>query len=115
MKAYVCAQTIRSRDKKGGIAMPAALTVDTVDQSLVDSFLERVDRFVDNVDRFQKTLAEMKENLMDKFAPASPEVEEPVHEEIAAAAPEQDVVTADDIDLDALLAGVDLGGVEMDM
>lgn len=91
--------------------MPAALTMDqlTVDQSLVDSFLARVDRFVDNINRLEETLADMK----DRFMPTAPERKEPVHQEVAATQPKQAVVTADDIDLEALLSGIDLGGASL--
>lgn len=88
--------------------MPAAMTIDrsllTVDQSLVDNFLARVERFTNNINRLQDTITEMKE----KFMPASHEKEAPV-QQAAAPAPVQDVVTADDIDIDALLSGIDLG------
>ncbi len=89
--------------------MPAALTVD---QSLVDNYLARVDRFWNNVDQFANTLKEMTSNLKDRFAPTMLVQEEPVYQEVSTAqseVAEQAVVTADDIDLDALLAGVDLG------
>lgn len=86
--------------------MPAALTVD---QSLVDAYLARVDRFYDNVNRFEETLKEMTSSLKDRFMPTAPEKEAPVYQEVATAQPEQAVVTADDIDLDALLKGIDLG------
>lgn len=84
----------------------------TVDQSLVDRYLERVDRFVDNVKRLGDTLA----NMGEQFKSARLEKEEPVYQEASAAAvAEKPVVTADDIDLDALLQGIDLGeaGVSM--
>lgn len=89
--------------------MPAALTVD---QSLVDAYLARVDRFWNNVEQFGQTLRDMTSDLKDRFMPEAPVVEEPAYQEVAAVTeePEQAVVTADDIDLDALLQGVDLGG-----
>lgn len=93
--------------------MPAALTVDSVDQSLVDDFLARVDRFVDNVNRLHENIMEQMNN---RFGPAVPEKEEPMYEETAAVSqPEQAVVTADDIDIDALLAEVDLSDMGMSM
>ncbi len=81
----------------------------TVDQELVDTYLSRVDRFVNNIQNFENTLKEMTGSLKDKFMSNFSEQEESAHQEIAAAEPEQAVVTADDIDLDALLSGIDLG------
>lgn len=89
--------------------MPAALAMDqiSVDQSLVDAFLARVDRFVNNVKQFEDNLAD----LTNTFKSEAYEQEEPTYQETVAAEPEQAaVVTADDIDLDALLRGVDLTG-----
>lgn len=79
----------------------------TVDQSLVDSFLERVNRFVDNVDRFEETI---KEELQSRFSPTVPEPMVSVPQAAAATDPEQSVITPDDIDLNALLQGVDFDG-----
>lgn len=91
--------------------MPAALVVD---QSLVDKYLARVDRFWNNVDQFANTLKDMTSDLKDRFMPEAPVKAEPVYQETVTAAvqqPEQAaVVTADDIDLDALLRDVNLGG-----
>lgn len=96
---------------KGGIAMPAAAF--TVDQSLVDNYIARVDRFANNVETFAKTLAEMKNTIMSNIS----KKEEPVRQETAAIPNDtvQSVVTADEIDLDALLKGIDLSGAEMNM
>lgn len=86
--------------------MPATLTVD---QSLVDAYLERANRFYDNVEKFASDLKDML-----KRPESVTEVrEQPVYQETVAAQPEQAVVTADDIDLDDLLRGVDLGGVSL--
>lgn len=96
---------------KGGIAMAAALAVD---QSLVDNYLARVDRFVSNVGRFEEQLKEMTGAVKERFAPESAQMAgQPVSYEPAATKPEQAVVTADDIDIDALLSGVDLGGMSL--
>lgn len=89
--------------------MPAALTVD---QGLVDSYLSRVDLFFDNVSRLGETLREMTSNLGEKIAPSRNEtaqnqaVAQPVQVQPA-------VVTADDIDVDALLQGIDIDGQGM--
>lgn len=80
-----------------------------VDQSLVDSYLARVDRFVNNVRSFEETLA----NMMSRPEPVVPERTTPVYQETAAAEPARDVVTADDIDLDALLSGINLNGMKL--
>lgn len=89
--------------------MPAALLVD---QSLVDRYLERVDRFWNNVEQFGQTLKDLTGDLKDRFVPEAPVKEEPVYQETVTAAmqqPTQDaVVTAEDIDLDALLRDVKL-------
>lgn len=89
--------------------MPAALTVD---QGLVDSYLSRADLFFDNVSRLGETLREMTSNLGEKIAPSRNEtvqnqaVAQPVQVQPA-------VVTADDIDVDALLQGIDIDGQGM--
>lgn len=108
--------------------MPAALTVD---QSLVDKYLARVDRFWNNVDQFEQQLKEMANEFKDRFMPSVQETPmyqdaaqtvyqetaavNPVYQEPAAAQPEKKVVTADEIDLDSLLAGIDLGGAGVSM
>ena len=92
----------------------------TVDQSLVDKYLERVDRFYNNVQFLQDSVKDMLSGIKDRFASAektSPVMEayqesspvEPVYQEAAAVQPEKPVVTADEIDIDALLKGIDLG------
>lgn len=87
--------------------MPA--TALTVDQGLVDAYLARVDRFVNNVVSFEETLAQMNR--------PEPEMEMPVfqdtYQEPEMAEPAQDVITADDINIDDLLKGVDLGGLTL--
>lgn len=91
--------------------MPAALTANQnfaglfVDQSLVDSYLARVDRFVNNVKNFEDTL----NGLLGRSEPTVSEMKTPVYQEVATA-PAQSVVTADDINIDDLLKGIDLGG-----
>lgn len=92
----------------------------TVDQSLVDKYLERVDRFYNNVQSLQDSVKDMLGEIKDRFASTektSPVMEayqesspvEPVYQEAAAVQPEKPVVTADEIDIDALLKGIDLG------
>lgn len=90
--------------------MPAALTVETVDQSLVDSYLERANRFAENVRQFEKTLKEMINKVKDHISPAISDTEAPVYQETADA---ESVVTAEDIDLNQLLRGIDLNGMEL--
>lgn len=91
--------------------MPAALTVNQnfaglfVDQSLVDEYLARVNRFVNNVNTFENTL----NGLLNRSKPIVSEMETPVYQE-AATEPAQNIVTADDINIDDLLKGIDLGG-----
>lgn len=108
--------------------MPAALTVE---QSLVDNYLERVDRFCRNVDQFGQQLKDMVAEFKDRFVPSAKEnpmyqdtaqttyqeaaAAEPVYQEPVIAQPERNVVTADEIDLDSLLAGIDLGGAGVSM
>lgn len=91
--------------------MPAALLVD---QSLVDRYLERVDRFWSNVEQLGTTLKDMTDSLKDRFVPEAPVKEEPVYQEVVTATEQQPaqeaVITADDIDLDALLRDVSLEG-----
>lgn len=87
--------------------MPAAVL--TVDQSLVDGYLERANHFYDNVEKFASDLKDM----LKRPESVAESREQPVYQETAAVQPEQAVVTADDIDLDALLSGVDLGGVSL--
>ena len=89
--------------------MPAALTVD---QGLVDSYLNRVDLFFDNVSRLGETLREMTSNLGEKIAPSRNDtVQNQAVEQLVQAQPA--VVTADDIDVDALLQGIDIDGQGM--
>lgn len=97
----------------------------TVDQSLVDKYLERVDRFCNNVQSLQNSVKDMLGGIKDKFASAertAPVMEayqesalvEPVYQEAAAVQPEEPTITAEEIDIDALLKGIDLGnGITM--
>lgn len=78
----------------------------TVDQTLVDNYLARVDRFVNNVKQFEEQLKEMTNTVVERFTPE--QKTEPVLQES-----EPDVVTPDDIDIDALLSGVDIGGMTL--
>lgn len=89
--------------------MPMTLTVD---QSLVDKYLARVDRFVQNVNRLGDTLKEIGAEFGKKTAPT---MTEPSVQQAApqASAPQPEVVTADDINIDALLQGIDFGGQGM--
>lgn len=99
--------------------MPAALDIDmsllTVDQNLVDNYLARVDRFVDNISNFENTLKEAFAEVKDRFMPSQTaktesvaQTPEPVYQTMPNTV-EPGLVTADDIDLEKLLAGVDLG------
>ena len=84
--------------------MPTALTVD---QSFVDNYLARVDRFCKNVEDLGKSIQEFAGRFTVQ------EQAEPQYEETASNYREADyveAVTADDIDLDSLLQGVDLDG-----
>lgn len=97
----------------------------TVDQRLVDEYLERVDRFYNNVVSFEETLKGLANGVKDRFMPTKdadhaadePQAayQEPYHavsveQEIPAAKPdEQAVITAEDIDIDALLKDIDVG------
>ncbi len=83
----------------------------TVDQSLVDAYLARVDRFVSNVERFEQQLKDMTSTVKERLIPE--QKAQTVYQETVAPKPEHDVVTADDIDIDALLSGVDLGGITL--
>lgn len=109
--------------------MPAAaINMDqlTVDQSLVDAYLARVDRFCNNVSTFETTLKELtnnlKETIAERFRPEpTPEqiFEEEIPQEMQMEQMQETiddplVTTADDIDLDALLADVNLDdGLQM--
>lgn len=106
--------------------MPAALTIDrsllTVDPELVNSYLARVNRFVENVNRFEQQLKGMTNAIKERVMPeptVTSDIQHDIYHDIdhrqepAAAKPEQPVITADDIDIDALLNGVDIGGMTM--
>lgn len=84
------------------------VTAYTVDQSLVDAFLSRVDRFVNNVQNFGDTLSDM----LRRPEPEIPETVAPetsMYQETAAVQSAEEVITADDINIDDLLRGLDLG------
>ena len=91
-----------------------------VDQSIVDAHLQRVNRFVDNVNRFQAKLDSFMQSHSSEMAQpvqtvqtVQQPVQQPVQTNVAAATFEDPTptqkVTADDIDLDAILDGIDLG------
>lgn len=99
--------------------MPAAELF--VDQDLVDEYLERVERFHNNVISFEESLNKMLHDTSnEEIAPiheAEPEMDvyheadEPVYEEAPAVQPDtQDVVTAEDIDIEKLLADMNFDG-----
>lgn len=97
--------------------MPAAIDMNqlVVDQSLVDNYLARVKRFADNVKRFEEQLDNALTIVKDRFMPeqktqSAMDIE---HREPEATKPDSAVVTADDIDIDALLSGVDIGGMSI--
>ena len=85
----------------------------SVEQNLVDQYLARVERFCSNVEQFSQTLKDMTTGLRDRFMPEAPVAEAPVYQEAATMAAQQpaqaDVVTADDVDIDALLRDLNLG------
>ena len=83
----------------------------TVDQSLVDAYLARVDRFVRNVEQFEQQIKDMTSAVKERLVPE--QKAQTVYRESTAPKPTQDVVTADDIDIDALLSGVDLGDMTL--
>lgn len=97
---------------KGGIAMPAAIAIDrnslVVDDALVQKYLDRVDRFVRNVDRFGEQLRSMTNTVKEHFTPM-----QTVRSDIEHQKPESATVTPDEIDIDALLSGVNLDGVTL--
>ena len=93
--------------------MPTALTVD---QSFVDNYLARVDRFCKNVEDLGKSIQEfagrftVQEQAEPQYEETASNYREADYVEAAAAEETPEAVTADDIDLDSLLQGVDLDG-----
>ncbi len=103
---------------KGGIAMPAAIAIDrsslVVDDALVQKYLDRVDRFVRNVDRFQEQLRSMTGAVKERLTPTQTVRSDIEHQKPEpAAAVESATITPDEIDIDALLSGVNLDGVTL--
>lgn len=98
-----------------------------IDQDLVDKYLLRVDRFADNVRDLGNTL----KSMLSRSEPEKPVMETPLYQEVssyqaepaykeqptyqemAAPEPSQNVITANEIDLDKLLEGVNLDGMEL--
>ena len=88
-------------------------TVQMVDQSLVDAHLQRVNRFVDNVHKFQKKLDSLKsssemtqsQTTQQSIHQSAPQIAQP---QMAQQTQQDQKVTADDIDIDAILSGVNL-------
>lgn len=98
--------------------MPAAIAIDrnslVVDDAIVQKYLDRVDRFVRNVDRFGEQLRSMTNTVKERFTPMQTvrsDIEHPKPE--SATAVESATVTPDEIDIDALLSGVNLDGVTL--
>ena len=87
------------------------MPVELVDQSLVDKYLERINRFVNNVNAFEKSLTDMVSKVRSHFTPTVSETEASILQE--AVPPKPSVVPADDIDIDKLLVGIDLGGMSL--
>lgn len=85
----------------------------TVDQQLVDNYLARANRFSENVKRFEEQLKEITNAIKGRFVPDTDQTAMPAYQAAVATESEQAVVTADDIDIDALLNGVDLNEMSM--
>lgn len=88
--------------RKEDTDMPASVL--TVDQSLVDNYLSRVERFAHNIQNFKETL----DSLLKPSEPAVSEMAESVQQ-----TRQSGVVTADDIDINALINGIDLTGMTL--
>lgn len=98
--------------------MPAAIAIDrnslVVDDALVQKYLDRVDRFVRNVDRFGEQLRSMTNAVEERFTPMQTVRSDIEHQKPeSATAVESATVTPDEIDIDALLSGVNLDGVTL--
>lgn len=84
-----------------------------VDQSVVDTHLQRVNRFVDNVNKFQQKLDSFMSSSMSSSSDMTQTVQmvqQSTNAQTATfenPAPRQKV-TADEIDIDAILNGIDL-------
>lgn len=98
--------------------MPAAIAIDrnslVVDDAIVQKYLDRVDRFVRNVDRFGEQLRSMTNTVKECFTPMQTvrsDIEHQKPESVTAV--ESATVTPDEIDIDALLSGVNLDGVTL--
>lgn len=90
------------------------MSVAVVEQSRIDSYLERVQRFVDNVYSFKERLdaflsdqpaTELDNQPVYESASYEPAEEFSASEDYSAAEP---VITAEDVDIDALLSDIDL-------
>lgn len=98
--------------------MPAAIAIDrnslVVDDAIVQKYLDRVDRFVRNVDRFGEQLRSMTNTVKKRFTPMQTVRSDIEHQKPeSATAVESATVTPDEIDIDALLSGVNLDGVTL--
>lgn len=98
--------------------MPAAIAIDrnslVVDDAIVQKYLDRVDRFVRNVDRFGEQLRSMTNTVKERFTPMQTVRSDIEHQKLeSATAVESATVTPDEIDIDALLSGVNLDGVTL--
>ena len=95
------------------------MNIAMVDQKQVDAYLDRAQRFIDNVNTFKETLIERLHAIgqanpfaNDVVTPVqatqnSPTSQTPVSS-VMNATPIQPTVTADDVDIDALLGDLDL-------
>lgn len=85
-----------------------------VEQSAVDAHLQRVNRFIDNVHKFQSKLdsfmtAPERTQESQMVPQQQTPVNAPMYEASATAStPTQEKITADDIDIDAILGSVNL-------
>lgn len=101
------------------------MNIAMVDQSQVDAYLDRAQRFIDNVNTFKETLIERLREIgqANPFAAdvshrkvpvqtAEPMQTSPVSQttpvQMTASTPTSSPVTADDVDIDALLGDLDL-------
>lgn len=89
------------------------MPVKMIDQSLVNAYLDRVQRFVNGVNEFKNHLDEMMRTW--SLTAEQPEsvtamTEEPAMAATMNASEAAMPITADDIDLDAIIKDIDLEG-----
>lgn len=111
------------------------MPIAAVDQNLVNSYLDRVQRFVNGVNAFKERIDAMMEGRLSDLGPSQssyiptestvpiestysqPSYAEPSYSPSAYTEPEVQQaaaapVTADDVDLDALLSGISLDSIQ---